>query len=480
MSFMDEQSAPPVQLPPKQSESSLAPWGMVAFWSVIFALVTLQMFSYLGSGKDGAEDAGVRESELQVKMYLAGEAFQSSVDRTQKPTAEMLEMRTDARKKQISSIADGIRDGGVKGVEESRYLVLSQRAGGYDLDKGAVKILEGSKDPIDQTILAAARGDGSAAGGLDANSDDLAVRWARGLALEAGGEKGAEAKVFSATEAMGVFLPFFGLVALIGAGVIVLVGYFVYRGTGGLKAAAGWPLVWSHDQAEANMMRAGAFLFLYFVVAQGLIPLGAMAVAKSMGMKLEEAGVAVIAQVVGVVFLFGLAAFPVGGTKANLLEMVRGQGRMGSHVVAGFLAYLANFPIFTVAAVVGNLLLGKVLPTPTHVVSEELAGSPSFFTVVVLGLVAAVFAPFIEEVIFRGWFFGGVNRRTGNVAVSIFLAGLSFAMIHPQGPILWGALGCIGAMGAFVTYRTGSLVPAMVMHGLHNFTILLIGSSMLG
>jgi membrane protease YdiL (CAAX protease family) len=57
---------------------------------------------------------------------------------------------------------------------------------------------------------------------------------------------------------------------------------------------------------------------------------------------------------------------------------------------------------------------------------------------------------------------------------------LLFAAIHPQGPILWAGLAAIGVMACFLTHMTGSLVPAMVMHSVHNASVLTLAIVVLG
>jgi membrane protease YdiL (CAAX protease family) len=86
-------------------------------------------------------------------------------------------------------------------------------------------------------------------------------------------------------------------------------------------------------------------------------------------------------------------------------------------------------------------------------------------------LLAAVLAPFLEELTFRGLLFPALKRHMPWVAAAA-VSGLTFAAIHPQGPLLWVSLGTLGVAGAVSAQYTGSLVPAMVMHALNNASVL--------
>ncbi|MGD8397255.1 MAG: type II CAAX endopeptidase family protein [Anaerolineae bacterium] len=83
--------------------------------------------------------------------------------------------------------------------------------------------------------------------------------------------------------------------------------------------------------------------------------------------------------------------------------------------------------------------------------------SPWFF---VLG--AAVVAPFVEEVFFRGLLFGGLRRRFDWKVAAAISAAL-FAAIHLQ-PLAIPPIFLLGYLFAFLYHRTGSLWPSILMH----------------
>jgi membrane protease YdiL (CAAX protease family) len=139
----------------------------------------------------------------------------------------------------------------------------------------------------------------------------------------------------------------------------------------------------------------------------------------------------------------------------------------GRNIRWGIGAWVACIPILLASAMIGYALFFW-MPAPSHPITEELRTSQSGIQVLLLFLAAAVGAPLYEELVFRGTLLPALTRLKNNRWFGIILCGLLFAAIHPTGVPAWFALASIGSMAAFVTYQTGSLIPAIVMHAVHN------------
>jgi membrane protease YdiL (CAAX protease family) len=101
------------------------------------------------------------------------------------------------------------------------------------------------------------------------------------------------------------------------------------------------------------------------------------------------------------------------------------------------------------------------------------------FTLVLIS--AAVTAPFIEELFFRGMLFG-LYRRRQPPWVAYSVSGVLFAALHlvpgSMNPAQMVGLGIgilvLGTLLAWVYQRTGSLYPSMVAHAVNNATGLVL------
>lgn len=96
--------------------------------------------------------------------------------------------------------------------------------------------------------------------------------------------------------------------------------------------------------------------------------------------------------------------------------------------------------------------------------------------------VAGIVAPLVEETMFRGVLYrhlreaGARWRPTVGVLVSAVLVSFLFAVIHPQGLLAVPALMALALAFALIREWRGTLIPAMIAHGLNNTvtTVLLV------
>jgi membrane protease YdiL (CAAX protease family) len=81
-------------------------------------------------------------------------------------------------------------------------------------------------------------------------------------------------------------------------------------------------------------------------------------------------------------------------------------------------------------------------------------------------LAGATIVPVCEEIFFRGYVFTAVRQRYG-LAQAFVLSPVLFAAAHLNLPAFLPILAA-GVLLGYVYYRTGSLVPSMVAHGVFN------------
>jgi membrane protease YdiL (CAAX protease family) len=98
---------------------------------------------------------------------------------------------------------------------------------------------------------------------------------------------------------------------------------------------------------------------------------------------------------------------------------------------------------------------------------------PDFLTIAALLFSSVIVAPVFEEIVFRGFLFQGLRKKTGAVWAGI-ISTVFFALIHTQYD-LWGwiSVGLTGAAACYLTHRTGSLKSAIALHALTNLIITL-------
>lgn len=161
----------------------------------------------------------------------------------------------------------------------------------------------------------------------------------------------------------------------------------------------------------------------------------------------------------------------------------------------GLGGYVAMFPVLLGALLLSvGLMAGykhffpddpySVPSKPSHPLGDILANGGAWVYVQCF-LVAAVFAPIIEETMFRGVLYRHLREvgmrlpRWVSVVFSAFVCSFVFAVIHPQGvfgvPVLMTL-----ALGFTITRELrGSLVGPMVAHGLNNALVTLLALTMM-
>jgi len=113
-------------------------------------------------------------------------------------------------------------------------------------------------------------------------------------------------------------------------------------------------------------------------------------------------------------------------------------------------------------------LAALIFPLPDHIARgmEFLTfTTPSEALLVVVGVV--VIAPFVEEIVFRGFFQGQLESGYRDATRAVLFSSLLFMVLHFNP---WWALQIylLGMVLGFLAWRTGSIWPSFVVHAVNN------------
>ena len=146
------------------------------------------------------------------------------------------------------------------------------------------------------------------------------------------------------------------------------------------------------------------------------------------------------------------------------LGWTRGRGIV-REMGAGIAGYLAAFPLLALAIAL-TTLLGKL--TGERALHPIMFGAGTGLkTVLGLYLLASVWAPIVEETMFRGALFHHLRFRH-RWLFSAALSALIFASLHPQGWTAIPVLGGIGFTFAAIREWRGTAVASAAAHALNN------------
>jgi membrane protease YdiL (CAAX protease family) len=216
----------------------------------------------------------------------------------------------------------------------------------------------------------------------------------------------------------------------------------------------------------------GPFLEAFAVYLLGMVGIAAV-VRRVVG---DRAGATwFVIVILPTVFLWPLLR---GVSRADLragLGWHRGRG-FWREAAAGFVGYLAGLPVLLAGGMI-TLLLQRLSGSDTsHPIVNEVARGG--WRTVQLFFLAAVWAPIVEETMFRGAFFHHLRARLPWPLAAGAVA-LLFAAVHPQG---WAAIPVLGAIAmslAAIREWRGSIVASAVAHAVNNGAVTLLLVSLL-
>lgn len=121
-----------------------------------------------------------------------------------------------------------------------------------------------------------------------------------------------------------------------------------------------------------------------------------------------------------------------------------------------------------------RLLVGYLLLWCVSIASEPLvemlpSQSPILGTGLWLLMMTVVFAPFFEELLFRGYLLGAIRGRYGAVAAWL-LSSVLFGAVHGSVATLVSA-SLSGLILGYYYIRYGSLVQTIILHSMNNLTV---------
>ncbi|MFN3648880.1 MAG: type II CAAX prenyl endopeptidase Rce1 family protein [Armatimonadota bacterium] len=158
------------------------------------------------------------------------------------------------------------------------------------------------------------------------------------------------------------------------------------------------------------------------------------------------------------------------GRGLNLGEIGLTRRHFGANVLIGVMAAVILIPANLVVGLLIQWVSNKLfpgVPPPYHPLSGMVATSASWEIRTALFIGAAIGAPLLEEIFFRGCLYGAIRRHHG-IAYALLASAAFFSFLHPQLPLGFIPIALLGAAFAALYEWRQSLVPAMVAHFVNN------------
>ena len=113
-------------------------------------------------------------------------------------------------------------------------------------------------------------------------------------------------------------------------------------------------------------------------------------------------------------------------------------------------------------------IIQSFFPAPEYIVDlNGLLRPETFLGFILLFIAVAIIAPIGEELLFRGFFQQVLEKHWKDVTRAILMTALLFSMIH-MNPYWFAQIYILGVILGFIAWKTQSVLPALILHGMNN------------
>ena len=244
--------------------------------------------------------------------------------------------------------------------------------------------------------------------------------------------------------------------------------------------APSWQQINDHGQPTSRTIPARAVWWglLGFVVGELLGGILATGAALAAGTPLSHTTDSPLVTLAGEIGLWGglLGACILVSRRYGTRSLRRDYRLLVRPVDLGIGALVALAALVVDSVVGGVFLHSRFQGTNTQLLTGQRHNGAGF---VVVTLIAAVGAPFFEELFFRGLLRTALRARLGPVG-AIGVQAVLFGLAHFDGSTGWGnvsvvvAITGVGLILGYTAERSGRLGPGMIGHGLFNLVVAIL------
>ncbi len=173
------------------------------------------------------------------------------------------------------------------------------------------------------------------------------------------------------------------------------------------------------------------------------------------------------ATVVDIIAIAALFHFVLNEKRQAVTSLGLTAKRLFTNIRYGIFAYIGLIPILALVMYLTTIVF-KMFDIPIEpqyvlLMFKEETHVPSL---IYMGIFTAFLSPFLEEIFFRGFAYGVFKKRLG-ISWGIVASAIFFAYIHTN-PASFFPIFCLGILLAYLYEKSGSLVPSIIVHIIHN------------
>jgi membrane protease YdiL (CAAX protease family) len=175
----------------------------------------------------------------------------------------------------------------------------------------------------------------------------------------------------------------------------------------------------------------------------------------------------IVATLVDIIAIAAVFYFVLNERRESLSSLGLTRKHFFMNVRYGVVGYIALIPILTLVMyltmVLFNMFNIPIEPQPLLIMLKEENHIPSLIYMCVF---TAVLGPFLEEIFFRGFVYG-VFKKVMGISWGIIVSAVFFAYVHANLASIFPIF-CLGILLTYLYEKTGSLIPSITVHIIHN------------
>jgi membrane protease YdiL (CAAX protease family) len=173
------------------------------------------------------------------------------------------------------------------------------------------------------------------------------------------------------------------------------------------------------------------------------------------------------ATLVDVIAIGAVLYFVLKERQENITSLGLTTRKFFTNIRYGIFAYVGLVPILASVIYITTALFKAfnipIEPQPVLVILREENHIPSL---IYMGFFTSLVGPFLEEIFFRGFAYGVFKKSLG-IFWGIVTSALFFAYIHANLASFFPIF-CLGVLLTYLYEKTGSLIPSITVHTIHN------------
>ncbi|MCK5451062.1 MAG: CPBP family intramembrane metalloprotease [Candidatus Omnitrophica bacterium] len=278
-------------------------------------------------------------------------------------------------------------------------------------------------------------------------------------------------KLIKENPSMGMFFAFFNMavfyVLFLGIGIdIYLISRWIKKKTVKLNCVEQKKPLWSIPDIIRVVLIFLSIGYVFMIVQEKFANRWPLLYNENFRMVFNTASMNII--VIGVIMYFVVSKYG-----QSIKEIGLSPANIAGNIFYAVIGYIAIIPIIVLIMTATFFTVKWIGYKPPVQPIVRLFAEEKIVSVLWMSTIfAAIFGPVAEEIFFRGFMYPAVKKKMG-IFLGIMITSFLFALLHAH-IVGFLPIMVLGVLLVYLYEKTGSIVPSIIVHIMHNVSMLVI------